>query len=291
MILIETTMPPLAGQRLKLMEEEELLFHQTTKSPTTPTATTTPDKMSPITMSPVHDEQHQQQQQHRHHHHQQQQNNTRRRSLSTSSTRRVGFTTDEPTIYEIPNIKDELTRDELQQLFLTRHDLKRIKRENNHTLQLMSNGAILVDTTECCYRGLEGHMPIAKRDRYERVTNVLQAIFDEQDKRRRTRNISSLLYSSSFSEKSLSSSEEEVQDQANTEMLLSSHWIHTHYSSLTTRSQEIAIMMGLIDEDAARDYYENKNRDDDDSSDTTTAASSCHSSNDDAATKDIAVAA
>ena len=152
--------------------------------------------------------------------------------------RKVCFSSEEPTIYEIPNASDELTPEEFESVYLLRHDLRRIKRDILKTLEIMKDGARLVDNDESCYRGLECHLPMAKRDRYQRVTRVLQAVLDEQD----------------------------------TSGSISAHWVHTKYNELTSFSEEKAIMMGLIDEDAAVAAQCNDDDENNDSNDIAVAA-------------------
>ena len=145
---------------------------------------------------------------------------TKKMKKQMKRRRNVCFSSEEPTVYVIPNASDELTPEEFESVYLLRDDLRRIKRDMLHTLEIMKKGdgaPRLVDNDECCYRGLECHLPMAKRDRYQRVSRVLQAVLDEQD---------------------ISGS-------------ISSHWVHTKYNELTSFSEEKAIMMGLIDEDAA----------------------------------------
>ena len=129
------------------------------------------------------------------------------------------------TVREIPRAKEELTKEEFASVYLSRRDLRMIRYENFATLELMvayyeDDGDATIDTEYYCSRGLEGHLPINRRERYERIKCARKALMEEQ----------------SFSG------------------WIHSDWIHSVYCELTSMSEDLAILKGFDDEDAAEVY-------------------------------------
>jgi hypothetical protein len=139
------------------------------------------------------------------------------RRRQTRPAQNVSFAGDEKlaTIHKIPHAKDYLSDDEFQAVYLSKQDLCRIQRDNRETMTNLKFGS-LPDSDSQCFRGLECHLPQARRERFVRVTKVLQAVLDEQDASGR----------------------------------IQPHWIHTVYCELTVQSEETSILLALLDENA-----------------------------------------
>ena len=129
----------------------------------------------------------------------------------------VSFAGDEKLamIHEIPHARDYLSHEEFQSTFFSKQDLSRIQRDNRETFKNLKGGS-LPDNDSQCFRGLECHLPQTRRERFERVTKVLQAVLDEQDESGR----------------------------------IQPHWIHTVYCGLTVQSEETSILLARLDEHA-----------------------------------------
>ena len=121
------------------------------------------------------------------------------------------------TTHTITNIINQLTMEEIENLYLTRNDIRTIQRNNRRTLKDMRVGYMPDDDTYY-FRGLESQLETAKRERLQRVTKVLRCVLDEQE-------------SSGY---------------------LSPEWVESVYSEHTIRSEEIARMLALIDEESVR---------------------------------------
>lgn len=143
----------------------------------------------------------------------------RRRRSGPGQT--VSFAGDEKlaTIHAIPHAKDYLSDEEFQATYLSKQDLWCIQRDNRETMTNLKGGS-LPDNDSQSFRGLECHLPQARRARFARVTKVLQAVLDEQDASGR----------------------------------IQPHWIHTVYCELTEQSEETSILQALFDEHAVATF-------------------------------------
>jgi len=102
------------------------------------------------------------------------------RPKSSSSKKSVSFSSD---LYLIPHAKDLKRKEKEAYSWMTKHDLRRVERENVITLHSMSEGHFPV-TKKQYFRGLESLMPEAQTKRNQRIHFVVNAILREQKTKR-----------------------------------------------------------------------------------------------------------
>ena len=144
---------------------------------------------------------------------------------------RVSFNDAAMEIYEIPNCKYHYTKEEFEDIYLTRSDYKRIQKENMTTYQLMLKDNIYPSNHELYFRGLEVQLPQAKFERQMRTKRATNAILKQQ------RMFKEMMRTGAFST-----------DSAGVFCGIPSHWIDTFYvDKYSAQSSEDAWMAALFD--------------------------------------------
>ena len=84
------------------------------------------------------------------------------------------------TIQYVPSLND-YSREELNELYVTKQDLQRIQKENKHTLKLMKKGiwpGEKESTSRLCFRGLEYELRDLRIERTHWIESSVSAILD-----------------------------------------------------------------------------------------------------------------
>ena len=95
------------------------------------------------------------------------------------SERMVSFALERNDVHLIPHCS-HYSAEEIQALYLSKREYRRIEKENSDTLRYMNRG-IFPDSEKRYFRGLEVLLNKARMERQERQAMVLMAVLEEQE--------------------------------------------------------------------------------------------------------------